>query len=229
VTNGCMHALTLARGYCKRVQAVTYQPTGGLRAVPLSWLAAPTADLDGSRPPARPTVGHMKVRPGEDEAARAWQRCPQLGRWMRPVQTDHLPRWQAAAGGAAAPVPQLPSEVLPEIFTPSDALDTPQRGARVPPPRPKEAAMSEATPAAEIAETFPEEPAAGVWTIHTVESWARAIIDDMAQEVGSGSGFGAVQLGATCRCVRFADGGFGAAIQIKGEHTTYSVHRVKVE
>ena len=87
--------------------------------------------------------------------------------------------------------------------------------------------MSEASPAAETAETFPESPGAGVWTVHTVESWARAIIDDMAKELDSALGSSAVQLSATCRCVRFEDGGVGAAIQIEGVRT-HSVHGVRI-
>jgi hypothetical protein len=86
--------------------------------------------------------------------------------------------------------------------------------------------MSEATPAAKAAETFPEHPEAGVWTIHTVESWARAIIDDMAKEVDRSQGT-AVGSAATWRGVRFDDGSFGAAIQIEGQGT-YNVHGVKI-
>ena len=38
--------------------------------------------------------------------------------------------------------------------------------------------MSEVAPAAETT----EDPFRGVWTVHTVESWARAVLDDMVQE-----------------------------------------------
>jgi hypothetical protein len=88
--------------------------------------------------------------------------------------------------------------------------------------------MSEATPAAETAETTPEPPTALTWEIHTVESWARAIIDDIAKEVASR---GEVSLGfeADWRGLRFSDGSFGAAIKIRSAaEATYNEHRVKI-
>jgi hypothetical protein len=88
--------------------------------------------------------------------------------------------------------------------------------------------MSEATPAGEAAETTSEPGTALAWDIHTVESWARAIIDDMAQEVAS-SGAGGIQSSAVWRGIRFPDGSFGAALKIEGAGAgTYSEHRVKL-
>jgi hypothetical protein len=48
-----------------------------------------------------PLEWHGDGTPVRTTASRTWRRH-QLGRWVRPVQDDHLPRWQAAAGGAAA-------------------------------------------------------------------------------------------------------------------------------
>jgi hypothetical protein len=87
--------------------------------------------------------------------------------------------------------------------------------------------VSEVAPAAEAAETT-EDPFHGIWTVHTVESWARAVIDDMVQELARDPNLGSVEFGAVWRCRRYEDGSFGAAIQIRGKDTTYSVHRVKV-
>jgi hypothetical protein len=88
--------------------------------------------------------------------------------------------------------------------------------------------MSEATPAADATETTPEPPTALAWEIHTIESWARAIIDDIAQEVASS---GEVGLGfeAEWRGVRLHDGSFGAAIKIRSvAERSYNEHRVKI-
>ena len=83
--------------------------------------------------------------------------------------------------------------------------------------------MSEVAPAAETT----EDPFRAVWTVHTVESWARAVLDDMVQEVARDPNFGAVHSTATWRCVRDEDGSYSAAIQIEGMNTN-SVDRVKI-
>jgi hypothetical protein len=65
------------------------------------------------------------------------------------------------------------------------------------------------------------------WDIYTVESWARAIIDDIAQEVAS-SGAAGCAFTAEWSGIRFSDGSFGAAIKIRGAEETYSEHRVTI-
>jgi hypothetical protein len=89
--------------------------------------------------------------------------------------------------------------------------------------------VSETIPAAKEAdaEDFPLRH----WTIHTVESWARAIIDDMVQELHLISedqpGATGIEFQATYACFRNDDGGFRARIQIRGKGT-YNVHRVTI-
>jgi hypothetical protein len=86
-------------------------------------------------------------------------------------------------------------------------------------------AKSETRPVAKEAEA--EESPQRAWTIHTVESWGRAIIDDMVQElvVRNPEATG-VEAAATYACFRDDDGGFYARIQVHGIGT-YNVHRVK--
>jgi hypothetical protein len=89
--------------------------------------------------------------------------------------------------------------------------------------------MSETTPAAKAADA--EDSPFRNWTIHTVESWARAIIDDMVQELNLASEAtpeaSGIEFGATYACFRDDDGGFRARIQIRGVGT-YNVHRVTI-
>ena len=89
--------------------------------------------------------------------------------------------------------------------------------------------MSETTPAARAADA--EDSPFQNWTIHTVESWARAIIDDMVQELHLASeaeaGVTGVEFAATYACFRDDDGGFRARIQIRGRGN-YNVHRVTI-
>jgi hypothetical protein len=89
--------------------------------------------------------------------------------------------------------------------------------------------VSETTPApkAADAEAFPLRH----WTIHTVESWARAIIDDMVQELHLASdatpAVSGIEFQATYACFREDDGSFRARIQVQGAGT-YNVHRVTI-
>ena len=86
--------------------------------------------------------------------------------------------------------------------------------------------MSETTPVAKAADA--EDSPLRNWTIHTVESWARAVIDDMVQElvVHNPEATG-LEFQATYACFRDDDGGFRARIQIRGRGT-YNVHRVTI-
>ena len=86
--------------------------------------------------------------------------------------------------------------------------------------------MSETRPTAKAADA--EISPFRAWTIHTVESWARAIIDDMVQElVVHNPEAAGVEFQATYACFRDDDGGFRARIQIQGAGT-YNVHRVTI-
>jgi hypothetical protein len=87
-------------------------------------------------------------------------KLPQVARQHRSVFAGLL--GSRSRGSWSPPTPLTPSTRALESLHP-----------------PKEAAMTEATPAAEPAEG----PFRGVWTVHTVESWARAVIDDMVQEL----------------------------------------------
>jgi hypothetical protein len=90
--------------------------------------------------------------------------------------------------------------------------------------------VSETTPEAREAEA--EDSPFRNWTIHTIESWARAIIDDMVQELHLASeatpGATGVEFQATYACFRDDDGDFRARIQIRGRGT-YNVHRVTID
>jgi hypothetical protein len=131
--------------------------------------------------------------------------------------------------GSIGPLAAL--EVASPVFVPSDALDTLSVGGRFAPPSThlEEAAVSETIPAARAAEA--EDSPLSHWTIHTVESWARAIVDDMVQELNlaseATSGVTGVEFQATYACFRDDDGSFRARIQILGRGS-YNVHRVTI-
>jgi hypothetical protein len=89
--------------------------------------------------------------------------------------------------------------------------------------------LSETTPAARaIVPIKSDDSLQRGWTVHTVESWARAIIDDMVKELGSSKEVSGVEAQATWACFQFDDGTLGARIQIDGAEHDYLVHRVKI-
>ena len=89
--------------------------------------------------------------------------------------------------------------------------------------------MSETRPAAGgIVPIKPDDSLQRAWTVHTVESWARAVIDDMVKELGSSKEVSGVEGHATYGCFQFDDGSLVARIQIDGAEHDYLVHRVKI-
>jgi hypothetical protein len=89
--------------------------------------------------------------------------------------------------------------------------------------------LSETSPAARaIVPIKPDDSLQRVWTVHTVESWARTVIDDMVKELGSSKEVSGVESQATWACFQFDDGSIGARIQIGGAEHEYLVHHVKI-
>jgi hypothetical protein len=71
--------------------------------------------------------------------------------------------------------------------------------------------MSEATPATTAPATA--NPPPEIWTVHTAESWARAIIADAIRFLGPATDS---EHPATVRVHRLEDGGLGVDIQLGG-------------
>jgi hypothetical protein len=89
--------------------------------------------------------------------------------------------------------------------------------------------VSETRPAARaIVPIKPDDSLQRAWTVHTVESWARAVIDDMVKELGSSKEVHGVESQATWACFQFDDGSLGARLQILGAEHDYLVHHVKI-
>jgi hypothetical protein len=95
--------------------------------------------------------------------------------------------------------------------------------------------MSEATQSTGAAATTDSDPLSGLsgrlsphsLAIHTIESWARAVIEDLVKELEHKPPATAVDTSAKIFCKQLDDGSFGVSIQVQGLET-HSMHRVKV-